>query len=123
VEIEEAGKCLALDRSTACVFHLMRVLEIGLQAFGANLGILDSPDKNWQVILNNVNGAIKRLAQSTREEKEYLGKCSAVAVHLQHVKDAWRNDVMHPISSYTPEQALDIWNQTRPLMVKLTDFV
>ena len=29
-EIDEAGKCIALGRYTASVFHLMRVLEIGI---------------------------------------------------------------------------------------------
>ena len=38
-DIDEAGKCLALDRGTACVFHLMRILEIGLQLLAAKLGI------------------------------------------------------------------------------------
>lgn len=28
-DVEEAAKCLALSRSTACVFHLMRVMEVG----------------------------------------------------------------------------------------------
>lgn len=30
-DIEEASKCIALHRSTACVFHLMRVMEHGLK--------------------------------------------------------------------------------------------
>lgn len=30
-EIAEAGKCLALERNTACVFHLMRVVEGGCE--------------------------------------------------------------------------------------------
>ena len=31
-EISEAGKCLALERYTACVFHLMRTLEVAIEA-------------------------------------------------------------------------------------------
>ena len=30
-EIAEAGKCLALERSTAAVFHLMRALEVAIE--------------------------------------------------------------------------------------------
>ena len=30
-EMDEASKCLAIGRSTACVFHLMRALEIALK--------------------------------------------------------------------------------------------
>lgn len=32
--IEEAGKCLSLDRGTASVFHLMRVMEVSLRVLG-----------------------------------------------------------------------------------------
>src|SRR5262249_39536541 len=38
-DIEEAGKCLALSRGTATVFHLMRVMEAGLKALAKPLGI------------------------------------------------------------------------------------
>ncbi len=31
-DIEEAGNCYAVGRNTACVFHLMRVMEIGIRA-------------------------------------------------------------------------------------------
>jgi len=37
VDIEEAGKCLALDRGTATVFHLMRAMEVGLRALAKSL--------------------------------------------------------------------------------------
>jgi hypothetical protein len=36
-DIEEAGKCLAFGRGTACVFHLMRIMEVGLRALGQSL--------------------------------------------------------------------------------------
>lgn len=123
VDIEEAGKCLALDRSTASVFHVMRALEMGLQEFGTKLGIQFADMKNWQKLLNDVQGAINRLPQTTAAEKEYLGKCQAVHAHLQAVKDAWRNDVMHPRVNYTPEQAIDIFGHASALMRKLADFV
>lgn len=120
-DIEEAGKCLAFGRATACVFHLMRVLEVGLQALADKLQI--SMEQNWQKLLNSVNGAIKRLPHGTAEEKELLSKHSAAALFLQQVKDAWRNDVMHPRASYTEEQAQEIDGVTKSLMAKLAEFV
>jgi hypothetical protein len=38
-DIEEAGKCLALFRGTACVLHTMRVMEAGLRVLGKSLNI------------------------------------------------------------------------------------
>jgi hypothetical protein len=37
-DIEEAGKCLALDRPTACVFHLMRAAEAVAAVLSARIG-------------------------------------------------------------------------------------
>ena len=122
VDIEEAAKCLALDRATACVFHLMRVLEIGLQELATDLG-LAKVDKNWQTLLDNIRGKIKKLPLTTQVEKDYQSDRQEVVAHLQAVKDAWRNDVMHPRASYTEEQALDVWNHSKPLMAKLAEIV
>ena len=50
VDIEEAGKCFALGRFTACVFHLMRVVEAGLAAISRSLNIVKhSP--TWEAYL------------------------------------------------------------------------
>ena len=38
-DVSEAGKCLALNRNTAAVFHLMRIMELGVQSFGTRLGL------------------------------------------------------------------------------------
>lgn len=45
-DIEEAGKCLACNRGTATVFHLMRVMEAGLKATAAALEIPYAP--SWE---------------------------------------------------------------------------
>jgi hypothetical protein len=123
LDVEEAGKCLALDRGTACVFHLMRVLEVGLQALEAKLGIARTKDANWHIILQDINNAIKAMPFATQAEKDYRAPFAAAAAHLENVKNAWRNDVMHPRESYTPEQALDVWNHSKALMAKLAEFL
>jgi hypothetical protein len=49
-EIDEAGKCLAVGRHTAAVFHLMRVMEVGVNAASACLRIPDpvkGSERNW----------------------------------------------------------------------------
>jgi hypothetical protein len=54
IDIEEAGNCLGLSRGTACVFHLMRVMEVGLRVLARTLNDprLD-PKRNpsWDSIL------------------------------------------------------------------------
>ena len=60
-DIKEAGSCYATGRSTACVFHLMRVMELWVQVFGDKLGVKLVAEKNWQNILDEINKAIKAL--------------------------------------------------------------
>ena len=76
-DISEAGKCLGLDRSTAAVFHLMRVMEAALQHFGSELGITLVAEKNWQNILDEVNSAIRKLDHKLSRTRSCLQSCQA----------------------------------------------
>jgi hypothetical protein len=40
-DADEAGKCFAVGRYTACVFHLMRIMERCVQKMGRDLGVYD----------------------------------------------------------------------------------
>ena len=56
-DIEEASKCIALSRNTACVFHLMRVLEVALRGMSLCLNIplsSKNAERNWGVILKTI---------------------------------------------------------------------
>jgi hypothetical protein len=44
-DIEEAEKCLAFERGTAAVFHLMRALESSVQVIANKLGVAVRDDK------------------------------------------------------------------------------
>src|SRR5258708_19689687 len=55
-DIEEAGKCLAFDRNAACIFHLMRVMEVGLKALGQRLDINTAYKPGWEGILKKAHG-------------------------------------------------------------------
>lgn len=107
-DIEEASKCFAVGRNTACVFHLMRVMEIGVQAVGKKLRISLVQEKNWQNILDQVNKAIKNMSTKTAKRKLLQSEYGAIAAHLFNVKIAWRNSVMHPKASYTEEEAEEV---------------
>ena len=56
-ELDEAAKCLALSRPTASVFHLMRLMEIGLRVIAACLAIPDPvkpAERNWGKMLEKI---------------------------------------------------------------------
>lgn len=122
-DLEEAHTCYALGRYTAAIYHTMRVLEVGLQELAADLRVSVPDSKNWQVLLDNCRTAIKALPRSTGDEKKQLGQRQATVAHLQSVKDAWRNDTMHPRAQYTEPQARDILTNAKALMASLAEFL
>ena len=116
-DIEEAGKCLALGRSTACVFHLMRAMECAVQALAARLGFLN-PDREWGKLLSDVHGKIEAMPKG-----EMRNRWSASHAHLYHVKQAWRNDTMHPKNKYTEEEGGEVYAAVRTFMRHLAKLV
>jgi hypothetical protein len=118
-DISESGQCLALNRPTACVFHLMRVMETGVQVFGDKLGVPLASEKNWQNILDEINKAIKALDQKAAQTKAFAG----VSSNLYNVKLAWRNEVMHPKQTYTPDEAKKVFSAVENFMCDLASII
>lgn len=124
-DIAESGKCLAMSRGTACVFHLMRVLEIGLTALGKVFGV-SLAHTNWQPAISDIEKQVRNMhADPTwkaipdyREQQEYYAQ---VASHIGLLKDAWRNYTMHVRGKYTEEEAKTILESVKVFMQKLAE--
>jgi hypothetical protein len=116
-DIKESGKCLAFDRGTASVFHLMRVMECGLRSLGASLNNPDlDPKRNpsWETILkkcdNELQKPLKDRSSEWRQDEVFF---STAVANLRAVKNAWRNTSLHIERDYTPEEAEDVWNAVK----------
>jgi hypothetical protein len=120
-DISEAGKCFALSRYTACVFHLMRIMELCVQKFGDKLGVSLAGEKTWQVILDSVRAELKRKYPSHSDPDRIIYE--GIISHLESVKIAWRNPTMHPKNVYTEEQAKDIFESVRIFTNDLADML
>jgi hypothetical protein len=108
-----------VNRPTASVFHLMRIMEIGVRRFGDVLGVQLPDDKNWQNILDEINKAIKALDQKAPLTKKYAG----ASAHLYNVKLASRNEVMHPKQTYTPDEARRVFDATDAFIRDLANLI
>jgi len=123
-DISEAGKCLALQRPTACVFHLMRVMELGVQTLGKKLKVdIDVRSETWNKIILHVNSKILALPSKTATQKKKKSSIAEAAAHLQSVRLAWRNEVMHPKQTYTRDEAYALFNATKVFMISLAEVV
>ncbi|OXE36550.1 MAG: hypothetical protein CGW95_06925 [Phenylobacterium zucineum] len=107
-DIDEAGKCHDLGRSTAAVFHAFRVLEIGIKALAQCFQVkdLEQPKmKNWGAVLTAIEAAIK--ARWPKETDRDAGDGSLfweVYTSMTAIKTP-RNGTMHPARKYTEQEA------------------
>jgi hypothetical protein len=110
-DIQEAGKCLALNRNTACVLHLVRVLEVALDVIGNDIG-LNPQSPTWNAYLTGIMPhALRKYPGNGSENREWRAFYSGVEGHLRAVKDAWRNDTIHnPARIYGEQEAKDLLN-------------
>ncbi len=118
-DIAEAGKCLALERGTAAVFHLMRVMEAGLKALGAELGIVYAP--SWESYIRQLNSLLdsSNYDKLTPEQKSKRPFYQDVLGDLTSIKGAWRNPTMHIVRSYDAKQARTVFEAVKALMQHL----
>jgi hypothetical protein len=122
-DIEEAGKCFATERYTACVMHLQRVVEIGLKAFGDYLVIMTyikSAQPSWQGVLSKTGSEIKSRPNASWSSNDERMFAEGIQSFLGAVQVAWRNPSMHADKKYTEEEAEDIFNAVKGFMRHIT---
>jgi hypothetical protein len=116
-DISEAGTCLALDRGTATVMHLMRVLEAGLAVLALAVGV--KKQNNWGSYLREIDKELAAKAKSAGARSADEQFYAEAAVSMDSMRRAWRNPTMHPDKSYSVERAEEIMNAVRAFMKHL----
>lgn len=116
-DLEEARKCLVFSRGTACVFHLMRAMEAAVQRLSAVLKI-ERVEREWGKLLSDIRPKVEAMPAG-KERNEW----SHAHALLYHVKQAWRNDTMHPNEKYTEEEAREAYDAVRLFMRQLATLV
>jgi hypothetical protein len=125
-DVEEMGKCFALCRYSAAVFHSLLVAEHGLVRLGVALGVTD-PKEGWDASTRKLEAIVKagHNANQTGLDFAFLEQTNAAAQAMKH---AWRNKVNHAtgkpmvmaggFASYVAEE---IVAATRAFMRRLSD--
>jgi hypothetical protein len=119
-DIEEAGKCYATERTTACVFHLMHVMERGLRALAGELNdprLDPKTNPSWESILRKCDDELKKPYKDRSPhwsaKNQFFSQATAT---LRAVKDAWRNPTIHIENKYNDDEALDVLNAVGAFM-------
>lgn len=119
-EVEEASKCLALERPTATVFHCMRIMEHGLKLIARELGVPYAP--SWESYIKQINERIsagyKDKLPEWREREPFFRD---LVGDMIAVKTAWRNPTMHIVRDYMPKEASNVYASVRTFMRRLAE--
>jgi hypothetical protein len=116
-DIYEAGTCLALERGTACVMHLMRVVEVGLSALAAALKVEKQND--WGAYLREIDKELERRYKTSGARSPDEQFYAEAGVVFDRMRRAWRNPTMHVENSYSPERAEEILQAVKSFMSHL----
>lgn len=118
MDIKNAGKCIVLGQATAGVFHLMRVMEVGLKVLGRAAEIPYAP--SWESYLSQIN---KKIEASHKDKtnawkrKELLMK--DLCGDLIAIKFAWRNPTMHIVREYSIQEAENVYGAVKTFIERL----
>jgi hypothetical protein len=117
-DIEEASRSLGLRRSTASVFHTMRVLEHGLQSLAKRFAV-PFEHKAWGEVIERTEKAIREISQQRNKPADWKDEeqfYSEAATQFMHFKNAWRNYTAHAQFKYTEDEAEAIYRHVRDFM-------
>jgi hypothetical protein len=121
LEIIEAGNCFAFDRFTACVFHLMRAMEIALRVLFVSLGMpprIWSTTK-WSQISKRIDGKIEKNNRTLatdpdwQRDRQFYENASAF---VAAVRAPMRNATMHVESVYDEAGAENVFGAVKSFM-------
>jgi hypothetical protein len=122
-EINDGIDCYACGHSTAAVFHMMRVAELGLRALARERQI-SWPKKpiewaEWQELIGHIDSSGRSAAMllpKGLERDAALSFYSGAAGQFHALKDKYRNLVMRFRASYGELEAAQAINQVKDFM-------
>jgi hypothetical protein len=121
IDAYSATDCYALGHSIASVFHSMRVLEFGLAAIAADVGLVFDLQQ-WHNIIEQIESKIEAERKSLPKgaaRNNRLQFLSESAKEFFYFKDGWRNYVAHNRANYDEPQALSVLTHVRTFMCHL----
>ena len=121
-DLREAGNCLAFERFTACVFHLMRVAEYGLVSVARAANTPEEKiGRGWDGCIQGIESYINTV-RSTKpitdwqdQVKRYGDLCS----WFKAISSGWRNPVSHVPRVYSESTAVAMFSATSTLFKHL----
>ncbi|MDX6402921.1 MAG: hypothetical protein QOH70_376 [Blastocatellia bacterium] len=106
-DLDEAGRCLGFDRPTAAGFHTLRAVERVIIAYVAKVTkgvILKKRPRDWGAYITAL--------------KNHGGDAKVIG-NLQHIKDHYRNPIIHPEDTLGADDAFSLFNTSISAIIQL----
>jgi hypothetical protein len=130
-EIKDSGNCFAAELYTACVFHLIRILEHGLRSIANATNVVITDKKqvipleygDWNKVLDAIDGKITaaRALPNNAAKGDLIKRYSEASDRLMWARDQWRNDIAHTRTRFSLDGAKDVFERTKSLMQFLAE--
>jgi hypothetical protein len=105
-DLQAAGRCLAFNVSTATAFHVLRAAESAIRMYYEEV-----TGKKPKSKMRNWGAYVKVLNES--------GADTRITGFIDHVRELYRNPILHPEDNVTPEEALVFLGACISLMCKI----
>jgi len=101
-DFKECGMCLAMDRYTACAFHVLRGTEDVLKLYYSRL-LKKTPTvaATWGTFLKSINDAIRAKRINPEPPEELI-------LNLESLRKYYRNRTQHPDLIYSGDEVQDL---------------
>jgi hypothetical protein len=116
--------CYAMEHYTASVFHFVRAAEHGLRAVAKERKVTLPKNKKieyaqWGDVIDALDKEVERIQRNVSagaHKDQALAFYTGVVANLRHLKDKYRNVVMHARASFDEGEALSAMTRTHELM-------
>ncbi len=118
VDCDAATDCYALGNNIGCVFHCMRILEIGLKTLATDVKLIFDVQQ-WHTIIDQIESRItaeRKTLPKGAQRNARLQFFSEAAKEFFYFKDGWRNYVSHNRADYDEHQAKGVLEHVRAFM-------
>jgi hypothetical protein len=119
-EVNQAGRCLAFDISTATGFHMLRATEEVLHKYYLIVcePKVQSKLDSWGAYIAALYKLTEQESQAKENVKNHVKKVLAL---LQQIKDQDRNIIMHPEISLSEDEAFILFEITKSSILAMAD--
>lgn len=127
-DIQEAGNCYATGNYTAAVFHLMRVVGVGLRALAQHQKIKDTVPlelQEWKTLIDGIDKTVKETVErwpKSQEKDETLRFFADAIGEIRGYKDELRNPLSHRTVHYNETDAKAALDRVQNFMRRLVKY-